>query len=60
MKQLIEKLVAQGWRVEERAKHYRAYPPDPSQPFVTLPKTPSDRRWLQNARSQLRKSGAVL
>jgi hypothetical protein len=57
---LVRKLEAQGWRVVDGGKHLKAFPPDRTKPMVTLAKTPSDRRSIKNAMSQLRRSGAQL
>jgi hypothetical protein len=34
------------------------YPPDKTKSGVMIHKTPSDHRWLKNAKSELRKRGA--
>jgi hypothetical protein len=59
VKELLAKLQAQGWRIEE-GKHYKAFPPDLTKPMVPIPKTPSDHRSLRNTIAQLRRSGAQL
>lgn len=59
-KKIIDKLLAQGWRIEQGAKHIKAYPPDRTKPMVVIPGTPSDRRSLANLKAQLRRSGADL
>jgi hypothetical protein len=60
VREIVAKLIEQGWRIEEGTKHGKAYPPDPSQPAVILPGTPGGGRWKQNLISQLRRSGADL
>lgn len=57
---LLRRLRKQGWRIEQGRKHIKCYPADRSQPFVVLPSSPSDGRWLKNATAQLRRSGADL
>jgi len=47
----------QGWRVDDISKGWRFSPPDRSRPAVILHKTPSDYRWFQNFRAQMRRSG---
>jgi hypothetical protein len=56
-KAVIAALIAQGWRVE-RGKHYKAFSPD-GKTLVILSITPSDRRGLLNAISQLRRAGFI-
>jgi predicted RNA binding protein YcfA (HicA-like mRNA interferase family) len=61
MKQLFEKLEAQGWKIELRkGGHYMATPPDPTKPIVVMSHTPSDHRDWANTISRLRRSGANL
>ena len=60
VREIAEKLVKQGWRIEEGSKHAKAYPPDPTKSVVILPGTPGKGRWKQNLISQLRRSGADL
>lgn len=60
IRELINTLEAQGWRIERGGKHYKAYPPDRTKPMVTIPTTPGGGRWKQNLISQLRRSGADL
>lgn len=60
VKEIIAKLEAQGWRIDESGRHPMACPPDKSKPCVTLPATPSGPRWKKNLISQLRRSGAKL
>jgi hypothetical protein len=57
--ELRKALIAQSWRLDDSGKHTKAYPPDVTKPMVILPKTPGAGRWLENAVSQLRKSGFV-
>lgn len=47
-----------GWRVEEKAHGWMVFPPDKNLSGVVIHKTPSDHRWLKNAKSELRKRGA--
>lgn len=57
VRELVRDLERQGWRVEARkGGHLVAYSPD-GKTMVTLPSTPGDRRWRQNAISQLRRGG---
>jgi hypothetical protein len=47
-----------GWRIERSAgKHQVAYPTDPTKSPVTIPRSISDWRGLNNFRSYLRKGG---
>ncbi|HEY8342498.1 MAG TPA: hypothetical protein VIK75_05795 [Calditerricola sp.] len=57
VRDLVRALRRQGFRVEEGRKHLKVYPPVPGAKPYPLPKTPSDRRWLKNAISHLRKYG---
>lgn len=57
LKKIKKELERQGWRIERRAKHGMAFPPDKSKPPVVLPSTPGGGRWLQNLIAQLRRSG---
>lgn len=54
LRRLIE---AEGWDVEDvrRGGHFRCTHPDAAHP-VWSPKTPGDRRWWLNFRSELRRS----
>lgn len=57
VRELVQALREQGWRVEQlKGGHLMAYSPDGVTKF-TLPSTPSDRRWRQNAISWARKGG---
>lgn len=56
VRELLRKLVDQGWRIEE-GRHYRAYPPDKAYSPVVISRTPSDHRSLKNAIAELRKRG---
>lgn len=49
-----------GWRVEQIRAGWIAFPPDKSQPGITIHKTPSDRRAWQNTIARLRRAGAPL
>jgi predicted RNA binding protein YcfA (HicA-like mRNA interferase family) len=60
VREIIEKLESQGWRIERDRKHYKAFPPDRTKQMVTIPTTPSGSRWRPNLISQLRRSGANL
>jgi len=60
LKEILEALEAQGWRIEHGGKHYRAFPPDRTKPMVTIQTTPSGKRWKQNLIALLRRSGADL
>lgn len=59
VKKLLDSVREAGWRVEENKGHYKCYSPDGNH-IVTLAGTPSDRRWLNNARSQFRRAGLEL
>lgn len=60
MKEIVHRLIKQGWRCERgRSGHWRVYPPDSGRP-LTVPSTPSDHRTWLNVRAQLRRAGAIL
>jgi hypothetical protein len=46
--------------VQERSKHWLAFPTDRSLPPVTIPKTPSDWRSLENCKAALRRAGVEI
>jgi hypothetical protein len=52
---LIRVLIRQGWDFRRGGKHGRLAPPS-GQPTMTVAKTPSDYRSLQNFRRDLRKA----
>ena len=55
---IIKLAIAQGWRVEiTRKSHLRFTPADTTQKQVICSGTPSDRRALDNALGQLKRSG---
>jgi predicted RNA binding protein YcfA (HicA-like mRNA interferase family) len=59
MKEIVRQLRKQGWDVSPtRNGHFRARSPNGS--VYTLPHSPSDRRSVKNARSDLRRLGAEL
>lgn len=60
VREIVDRLEAQGWRVVKGKKHLKAYPPDKDKPMVTIPGTPGDQRSLKNLKAQLRRSGADL
>lgn len=60
VKEILDALAKQGWRIERGGKHHKAYPPDRGKPMVTIPTTPGGGRWKQNVVARLRKSGADL
>jgi hypothetical protein len=60
VKEIADKLRAQGWTIDETRAHPMACPPDTSKPCVPLPSTPGRGRWKQNLTSQLRRAGAQL
>lgn len=53
---LVKELERQGWRVDKDRPHYMAYSPD-KVGKVSIPKTPSSQRTLQNKISKLRQHG---
>ena len=54
-RELIWDLQHQGWRVEQTKQgHYKAFPPDPSQPMVLFSTNPNAKKKVL---SQLRRSG---
>lgn len=57
LREILDALVDQGWRVEDVGRRYKAFPPDKSLPMVTIAKTPSGGRWKANLLAQLRRSG---
>lgn len=58
-KTLMRILKDQGWVVERRNGHSRAWPPNGGR-HVVIPGTPSDCRAALNARAKLRRAGADL
>ena len=60
VKEIAEKLEAQGWSIDYGRTHAMACPPDKSKPCVPLPSTPGRGRWKQNLTARLRASGAIL
>ena len=57
VRELVADLIRQGWDVKPtKSGHFRAYSPD-GKTIVTLPGTPSDHRWRQNAIRDLRRGG---
>lgn len=56
VRELIADRERQGWRVEIGKGHAKAFSPD-GKTIVTLPLTPSDHRWKQNALRYLRRGG---
>ena len=56
-KRLIKAVEEAGWRVEQgRDGAWKAYSPD-GKTIVRIHATNSDRRWLENALSDLRRGG---
>jgi hypothetical protein len=47
----------QGWSYHACGIHPRLYPADPTQPMVTVPTTPGDRRSLANFIAEVRRRG---
>lgn len=62
VREIIEKLEAQGWRIERNPKtgYTFAYPPDKTKRPVKLPTSPGQYRWKQNLIAVLRRNGADL
>lgn len=56
VRELVESLERQGWRVEQGGRHLKAFSPD-GKTIVSLPLTPSDHRWRANALRYLRRGG---
>lgn len=57
VKRLLDEVRRQGWRVEQsRRGAWLCYAPD-GITIVTIHATPSDKRWMKNAISELRKGG---
>ena len=59
IQRIVKALTEQGWEIDGSGRHYKAYPPEKSQPFIVFPKTPSDGRAQKNILSRLKKSGFV-
>ena len=57
LKEILDGLRDQGWRVEDVGRRYKAFPPQRQLPMVTIPKTPSGKRWRENLLGHLRRSG---
>lgn len=59
---IIERLVDdQGWRYDASGKgHPKLYPADPTQPQISVPTTPGDRRSLNNFRASVRRAGGMI
>lgn len=62
VKELLKELAEHpGVReITENKGHHKVWPVDISKSVVTIPGTPSDHRWLQNAKRDLRSSGIEL
>ena len=57
LKELVEAMVAQGWRVEiASTNHVKAFSPD-GVTIANIAATPSDWRWRENALRDLRRGG---
>ena len=56
VRQLMRAARRQGLRVAHRGAHVRVTNPATGD-FVTVPKTPSDRRWRKNSIADLRRIG---
>jgi len=56
IRDLLKEAERQGWTVDERRKGYLLKSPD-GVTMVSLHKTPSDHRWLQNTLREMRKGG---
>lgn len=56
VKQLLRKLVAKGWRIEQakRNAHYKAYPPK-GKGFITISESPSCAYWLKNCLGDIKR-----
>jgi len=57
IQRIVKALTEQGWEIDGSGRHYKAYPPVKSEPFIVFPKTPSDSRAIKNILSRLKKSG---
>ncbi len=59
LKQILRAAKKQGWTVNQgrRNTHFRLVPPDPTISAYVLSHSPSCRRAVQNAKSDLRKLG---
>ena len=55
---LVAEAADQGWRIRNRGDKVLLFSPD-GQTIVTLHRTPSDHRWLQNAYRDLRRGGFI-
>ncbi len=60
VREILAKLEAQGWRIDDGGHYVRAYPPDKTKRAVSIPGTPGGGRWRQNLIAALRRSGADL
>lgn len=58
LNQLIRQLVRQGWRYRQGRKHGRLTHPD-GWPTMTVAKSPSDSRSVENFRHDLRKAASL-
>lgn len=47
-------------RVEEGAKHWKVFPADRSKAMHRIPHSPSDWRWFENQKSELRRIGVEM
>lgn len=56
-KKIIRECERQGARIEQTKKGLMIYPPDPTKQPVSVHRTPSDRRALQNTLRDLRHAG---
>lgn len=58
IREIVEEAQRQGWRVEiAKSGHIKLFPPDPTKSLVTLPGSPSDQRWRDNALADMRRRG---
>lgn len=58
VRELVAEAVRQGWRLVNTGSHYKLFAPD-GIAKATIPHTPSDHRWRDNAVRDLRKGGFV-
>ena len=57
-KKVIREAERQGWTIEHGRKgQLKLVPPDPSRQIVTVHRTPSDHRALENTLANMRRQG---
>lgn len=59
LKTLLEKLEAQGWRIERTRKGFMCYPPDKSKQSVLIHGSESDHRAMKNTLARLKRNGYI-